>query len=301
MVPASVADEDAETIWRVPDDDEAGDGDATSLLSGTSDYNPVPSATTLSLGDQRAQKAAAARCAGAADYAFQQDTDDVHSQLSAHNPIVTPATSDAGSQCRDGRSNRPEQGRLFATGLSTINERPKTPPAYLLASHDANADDKDTCCATPPSSALSPSDCGQSFASSGNAYQDTDDAEDAEASVAGLASSQLLPAPLSDDDLAAPEHVPDDAHSSTHLAHAVIQQTEEQHASSRRHSSEGAMDTMQPATVAAASNSRVVNKARLAEYEGRLTAAQQRTSELTDYLTALQARVDEARCLCIRS
>ena len=107
------------------------DSDAgASQMSDYSARNPVPSATTLSIGDSRVPPLDAQSASARSRY-YTCDTDDATSQthLTAHNPIVTPATSETASVAGGPGSHLAD--RPARCGLPTVDEVAKAPPEYL--------------------------------------------------------------------------------------------------------------------------------------------------------------------------
>lgn len=270
----------------------AAHGDAASVWSDVSQRNPVPSATTLSVaGDlhpyhsdykPRASRTLASSTphGPGADQTSEGSQAQSVAALTAFNPIVTPTASEAASVAGDGGRGARGLDPSEIWGLPTVDEVPKAPPDYLAAAR---------------------SDAAPSAAQTGAPEVAVPAPDAAPGRTASQIAAQLmyLPGDASCDPVApvganATTSTPDKSYTTTHALE--ITTTDPGGVSDRDEATalapSGADSGPARGETTPAEPEEDVT-ASLAMYEARLEAAKGRSAELTDYLTALQARKDE--------
>lgn len=269
----------------------AANDDATSVWSDVSQRNPVPSATTLSVaGDLHPYhsdyKPRASRTIPSctlheanADQTSEGSRAQSVAALTAFNPIVTPTASEAASVAGDGGRGMRGLDPSELWGLPTVDEVPKAPPEYLAAAR-SDASPSGAQVAAAPAAELPASDAAPGRTASQIAaqlmYLPGDASSDPMAHVE--ATSGTSDALHSED--------PAPASAATQPSDAAVLETP----------APLGVGSGQPASCEVApAEPEEDMAASLAIYEERLEAAKGRSAELTDYLTALQARKDEVR------
>ena len=279
------------------------EGDAASVWSGISQRNPVPSATTMSVAEDlhpyhsdykaRASRSLASGPQHEARVDAASETSHARSAaaLTARNPIVTPTASEAASIAGDNDRGLKVLEPSQMWGLPTVDEVPKAPPEYLVAAG---------------------ADVSVHNVSSGSYWDNS-------ARTASQTAAQLmyLPDDTGNDPLAQPyaPHENVDAshtHGTSGRPSAGAQQIgarEPQGSAAPQSGVEQPADSSTTAAPPAGGEQQAQPNpaaapgdlaASLAMYEERLEAAKGRSAELTDYLTALQARKDEVCVVPLR-
>jgi hypothetical protein len=293
---------------------------AASIWSDLSLHNPVPSATTLSVRDEPLLDTLGHHLKRTADphrdmRTVPMDTSSQCSEpcsaagLSAMNPIITPNTSETASLLGHENLRGYSYGCPSRRGLTTVDEVPKPPPAYLMETSGDKAHDRPSVDKEPSS----PSATLRTDMVDSDLLQDVQRAQE----TADLLAFQNHPdqAPLQLQ-----------AHRGTRVAQTSLDkdvneespeaQGLQQSAKSKDSNSCGFADSCpcleqspwedqfgglqkMSSTVPTEQLDSKPHEADLAAslemYEARLEEAKGRTCELTDYLTQLKSRVDEVR------